>query len=128
MRSAMTEIVVSRLAHTWLIDVDGTLLSHNGYLHGQDSLLPGVREFWSRIPDGDTVILLSARAEHVRDACLAVFDQAGLRYDHVLFGLPKGERVLINDQKPGGLVTALAVSVTRDAGLAELEVVIDQDL
>jgi hypothetical protein len=124
----MTGIVVSRLAHTWLIDVDGTLLSHNGYLHGQDRLLPGVTEFWRQIPDGDMIILLSARAEEVRDGCLAVLDGAGLRYDHVLFGLPKGERVLINDRKPGGLVTALAVSVARDAGLAELEVTIDPSL
>jgi hypothetical protein len=124
----MTQIVVSRLAHTWLIDVDGTLLAHNGYQHGQDSLLPGVVEFWRQIPDGDTIVLLSARAEDVRDGCLAVLEQAGLRYDHVLFGLPTGERVLVNDRKPGGLVTALAVSVARDAGLADLQVTIDPAL
>ena len=124
----MTGILVSRLAHTWLIDVDGTLLSHNGYLHGQDRLLPGVVEFWRQIPEGDTIILLSARAEDTRGDCLAVLDRAGLRYDHALFGLPTGERILINDRKPGGLVTALAVSVARDAGLAELKVTIDPAL
>ena len=124
----MTDIVVSRLAHTWLIDVDGTLLAHNGYLHGQDRLLPGVIEFWRQIPEGDTIILLSARAEDVREGCLAVLDQAGLRYDHVLFGLPTGERVLVNDSKPGGLVTALAVSVERDAGLTDVRIVTDPAL
>ena len=122
------EIRVSTLAHTWLIDVDGTVLAHNGHLQGEDRLLPGVREFWRLIPDGDVVILLSARKESEREATLARIEAHGLRYNQAIFGLPTGERILINDSKPGGLVTALAVSVARDAGLEAVGVAIDPTL
>ena len=48
--------------------------------------------------------------------------------DHTLFGLPAGERVLINDTKPSGLSTALAVNVVRDAGLANIAIEVSPDL
>jgi hypothetical protein len=124
----MTEIVLSALAHTWLVDLDGTVFVHNGHLYGEDRLAPGVAGFWACIPPGDVIVLLSAREEAARSATLAALKREGLRYDHVLFGLPKGERVLINDGKPGGLVTALAVPVARDAGLTDLSVTIDASL
>lgn len=122
------DIRLSTLAHTWLIDVDGTVLAHNGHLLEGDRLLPGVQEFWQRIPVGDVVILLSARKESERTTTLALIEAHGLRYDQAIFGLPTGERILINDSKPGGLVTALAVAVGRDAGLARLDVVTDPAL
>jgi hypothetical protein len=40
------------LGHTWFIDLDGTILKHNGYLTNNDELLPGVKEFWNSIPAG----------------------------------------------------------------------------
>ena len=34
------EIVLSSLGHTWILDLDGTLVKHNGYkIDGADSLL-----------------------------------------------------------------------------------------
>lgn len=119
----MDEIRLSRLDHTWLIDIDGTVLAHNGHLTGQDELLPGVRAFWAQIPPGDRIVLLSARKAEERVQTLASFHSAGLRFDDALFGLPTGERILINDTKPAGLVTALAMPVSRDGGLAHLNVV-----
>ena len=39
------EIVMSTLPKTWIFDLDGTIVKHNGYLlDGEDTLLPGVRE------------------------------------------------------------------------------------
>ncbi len=119
---------LSPLGHTWLIDVDGVICPHNGYLRGDDTLLPGVREFWARIPPSDRIVLLSARDEVDRAATLALMAAEGLRVDHALFGLPTGERILINDAKPSGLVTALAVNVARDAGLTDLVVEVSPDL
>lgn len=121
-------IVVSPLGHTWLIDVDGTVLAHNGHLAGDDRLLPGVEDFWAQIPAGDVIVLMSARTDLERDGTLDVLRRHGLRFDHVLFGLPHGERVLINDAKPSGLTTALAVSLARDEGLARLSVEVDPAL
>ena len=38
------ELTLSTLPKTWLFDIDGTLVKHNGYKEGGDVLLPGVRE------------------------------------------------------------------------------------
>lgn len=124
----MTEVVLSALPHTWLIDVDGTILKHNGHKMGGDELLPGVKVFWSSIPENDVIILLSARTHEEMPATLAFLHAQGLRYDHALFGMPKGERIVINDGKPGGLNTAMAINVGRDEGLGKLVMAIDSAL
>lgn len=110
------------------MDVDGTILKHNGHKAGGDELLAGVKEFWDTIPPDDVIVLLSARTQQEMPATLAFLDQQGLRYDHVLFDMPKGERILVNDDKPGGLVTALAISTPRDQGLSELRLRIDPQI
>ena len=36
------ELVMSTLPKTWILDLDGTLVKHNGYkMDGEDSLLKG---------------------------------------------------------------------------------------
>lgn len=113
-------MALSRLGHTWLIDIDGTLLKHNGYKAGGDELLPGVQAFWQSIPANDCIILLSAREECYRAMTLDFLRAAGLRFDQAIFGLPHGERLLLNDTKPRGLQTAIALNLERDAGLTGL--------
>jgi len=113
-------LTLSSLDHTWLIDLDGTVLRHNGHLGTGDELLPDVHAFWQSIPDADTIILLSAREEKYRNSTLEFVTKSGLRFDHAIFSLPHGERVLINDVKPRGLKTAIAVNVARDAGAGTL--------
>ncbi|MEY3200946.1 MAG: hypothetical protein RIR70_496 [Pseudomonadota bacterium] len=119
---------MSTLPHTWLIDLDGTVLAHNGHLNGGDSVLPGVLEFWTKIPEQDVIILLSARHERYREHTLAFLSAQGLRFDGALFGLPTGERILINDRKNSGLPTALAVNLARDAGPGEIHFKMDGSL
>jgi hypothetical protein len=119
----MKTLVLSKLPHTWLIDIDGTILRHNGYIEEGDKLLPGVKDFWNLIPSQDTIILLSARPEIERAPTLAFVERHGLRVDNAIFGLPKGERVLINDVKPRGLETAVALNLPRDQGLGGLDLV-----
>lgn len=37
----------SPLAKTWILDIDGTIVKHNGYkIDGYDTLLEGVKEFF----------------------------------------------------------------------------------
>jgi hypothetical protein len=111
-------IALSSLAHTWLIDLDGTILKHNGHKSSGDELLPGVLAFWKNIPETYFILLLSAREEQYRQSTLEFLSQAGLRFDQAIFGLPQGERVLLNDVKPRGLQTALAFNLKRDEGLS----------
>jgi hypothetical protein len=123
----MSTLILSRLPHTWLIDIDGTILKHNGQLMGGDELLPGVKAFWETITPEDVVILLSARREDERAPTLDFMQKHKLRVDYAIFGLPKGERVLINDEKPRGLKTAIALNVPRDKGLSCIRATVSDD-
>ena len=62
---------------TWFIDIDGTIAIHreNYFLDEQlekenltviDTILPGVEQFWSKIPKEDYIIITSARYERHR--------------------------------------------------------------
>lgn len=124
----MTKLTLSPLPHTWMIDVDGVILRHNGHKQGGDAVLDGVPEFWAQIPEADTILLMTARTADELEDLKSVLAQAGLRYDRIITDLPFGERVVINDRKPSGLTTCHAVNVDRDAGLADVTVRVDPSL
>ena len=109
------ELVLSTLPHTWIFDIDGTIVKHNGYLTAEgDTLLDGVAEFFANIPEKDMIILVTARTSDVRDITEKFLAANNIRYDHIIFDAPVGERIIINDNKPSGLVMAYAVERTRD--------------
>lgn len=106
----------TNLQHTWLIDLDGTVLKHNGW-KDQEELLPGVNKFWDSIPETDIIIILSSRNIKYKKKTLKFLNENKLRHDFAIFGLPTGERILINDVKPEkNLKTAIAWNVDRDKG------------
>lgn len=108
-------IVISPLGHTWILDLDGTLVRHNGYKEGGDELLPGSKRFVADIPCDDLVVIITARKEESREQTERFLRENGVRYDHIIFGAPYGERILINDKKPSGLPMSVAVNIDRDA-------------
>lgn len=110
-------IKLSSLNHTWIFDLDGTIISHNSHLSGEDIILPGVIEFWGNIADGDLVIIITARKETYREQTIATLINNKIRFDHIIFDAPVGERILFNDIKPSGLETAKAINVNRNEGL-----------
>lgn len=112
----MKLILSEQFAHTWFLDLDGTVLKHNGILDVPDELLPGTREFWESIPSTDVIIITTARPSSLADQTLRFLDENDLRYDLAIFDLPVGERIVVNDIKPRGLKTAVAVNLNRDAG------------
>ena len=123
-----TELVLSPLGHTWFLDLDGTLVKHNGHLlDGGDTLLDGALELLAQIPSGDMVVIVTARTEDHREKTEAFLAEHGIRYDHLILGAPYGERIVVNDAKPSGLTTALALSTPRDQAPA-LTVRIDESL
>jgi len=112
---AEKEIVLSTLPHTWIFDIDGTLVKHNGYLTAEgDTLLDGVTEFLATIPEKDMIILLTARPSEFRGITEKFLRENNIRYDHIIFDAPVGERIVINDNKPSGLIMAYAIERTRD--------------
>lgn len=107
-------VEVSNLSKTWLFDLDGTVVVHNGYKENGECLLDGAKEFFAGIPEEDKIILLTSRKEEYRDITETFLKKNNLRYDYIIFGLPYGERILINDKKPLGMHTALAINTERN--------------
>ena len=106
---------MSTLPKTWILDLDGTVVKHNGYkTDGEDSLLPGAKEYIDAIPADDRVVILTSRTDEYRDSTLRFLEEKGIRYDDILFNMPMGERIVINDRKPSGLDMAYAVNLDRD--------------
>jgi len=121
-------IKVSSLDKTWIFDLDGTIVKHNGYLiDGHDTLLDNAKVFLDEIPETDFILILTARGHGYREDTVEFLRKEAIRYDHILFNLPQGERILVNDKKPLGLLTAIAVNTVRNEFLdARFE--IDEDL
>ena len=119
---------VSSLGKTWIFDLDGTVVKHNGYRTEEgDSLLPGAREFFAGLPGEDMILLVTSRGEEYRKETEAFLHRQGIPFDALICGAPFGERILVNDRKPAGLRTALAVNTRRDHFL-ETRFQVDENL
>lgn len=110
----MKKIALSPLKHTWFLDLDGTLLKQNGFKNGDDVFLEGAIDFLKSIPEQDFIVFMTAREPEFQEVTEGFLRSNGIRYDFIIFGLPNGERIMVNDIKPSGLQTALAVNVKRD--------------
>ena len=112
------KLVLSTLGHTWILDLDGTILKHNGYkIDGVDSFLPGAQEFLSKIPEKDMIIFLTSRTEEYSVVTEEYLKSNNIRYDQIIYGAPYGERILINDDKTSGLKMGFAINKIRDSSL-----------
>ena len=121
------ELVLSSLNHTWLLDLDGTIVKHNGYKEdGEDILLDGALDFLKSIPEKDMIIFITSRSEDVKEMTERFLKEKRIKYDHIIYNAPFGERILVNDNKPSGLTTGYAVSTQRDKW-CNLKVIIDEE-
>lgn len=109
------KLILSTLPKTWVFDLDGTILKHNGYkLDGIDTLLSGAKEYLDAIPKEDKIIIFTSRTEEFRRVTLDFLNEHQIRFDEILFHMPMGERIIVNDRKPSGLNMAVAVNMDRD--------------
>ena len=111
--------LTKNLSHTWFIDIDGTILKHNGYLiDKKDTILKGVKKFFKKIPKKDKIILITSRKKNILKKTILFLKKNNIRFDQVIFDLPYGERILINDIKPkNNLKTVISINVKRNEGL-----------
>ena len=122
------KLTLSSLPHTWILDLDGTIVEHNGYkLYGDDRLLPGVMDFIGQIPREDYIHIVTARKEAYKVPTEAFPKRNGVRFNQILYGMPVGERILINDRKKSGLKMGVLINKKRDAPL-NINVQIQDDL
>lgn len=117
------KISVSSLGKTWIFDLDGTIVKHNGYiLDGEDSFLPGAKDFLNSIPDTDMVVFLTSRKDvrlegeekSAKEMTEEFLKKHKIRYDGIIYNAPYGERIIVNDSKPSGLTMAYALTPKRD--------------
>ena len=109
------EIEMTALPKTWILDLDGTLVKHNGYkLDGEDTLLEGAEELLAQIRAEDMVILLTSRKLAYKELTERFLNAHHIRYDHIIYDAPYGERIVINDRKPSGRDMAFAINCNRD--------------
>lgn len=122
------QLRISPMPKTWILDLDGTLLVHDGpYIRGKDEFLPGARDFLESIPRRDMIIFLTARSDYEKPHTMRFLEENKVRYDHIIFNAGEGERIMINDMKPDGLVTAYAVNTVRDR-FCRIEFVTDKTM
>lgn len=111
----MQNLEMSALSKTWLFDLDGTLVKHNGYkLDGEDTFLDGAKEYIDAIPPEDIIIILTSRKEEYRAVTEEFLRKHNVRYDYILFEMPFGERIVVNDRKPSGIDMAYAINCDRN--------------
>lgn len=122
------QLTMSPLSKVWIFDLDGTLVVHNGYKTGDDELLPGVLDFLKKISPDDYILIVTARESEAKEQTINFLNKVGIRFDKIIFDVPMGERILINDDKPSGLQTSFAVRLKRNQGLEDLSVIIDENL
>lgn len=109
------QMELSTLPKTWIFDLDGTLVKHNGYkLDGYDTLLDGVKEYLDGISPQDTIVIFTSRSDDYKEQTLEFLADHSIRYDQICFNMPMGERIVVNDRKPSGIDMAIAVNVERD--------------
>ena len=109
------KLILSTLPKTWIFDLDGTLVKHNGYkLDGADTLLAGAKEYLESIPEEDKIIIFTSRTDAYKDMTLGLLEENRIRYNEILFNMPMGERIVVNDRKPSGLPMAVALNCQRD--------------
>jgi len=124
----MKKITLSNLPKTWIFDVDGTIVEHNGYLRGGDKLLAGVKDFFdNQIKINDIIILTTSRKECYIKDLKKFLSQNSIRFDHLIFNLPFGERIILNDKKTSGLKTAFAINLDRNS-FSNFKIKIDDSL
>ncbi len=122
------ELTMSTLSKTWVFDLDGTLVEQNGYKTREDKLLPRVKDFWAQIPETDYILILTAREIAVKEKTEKFLKNNLIRFNKIIFEMPMGERILINDDKPSGLPMAFSVRPKRNEGLTNLRIDIDESL
>ncbi len=111
----MEDLVLSTLPKTWVFDLDGTIMKHNGYkIDGYDTLLDGSKEYIDNLPIEDKVIIFTSRTDEYKEMTLKFLKDNHIRYDMILFNMPMGERIIVNDRKPSGLGMSVAININRD--------------
>jgi len=113
---------------TLFLDIDGTLVQHvnpsvSSLPNHEMNVLNGTIEKlleWNK--KGYSIILTTGRRESNRDMTIKQLQKAGIFYDQLIMGVGRGPRIVINDKKPDGMMTAYAINIERNNGLKDINI------
>lgn len=98
------------------IDLDGTLVIHNyDPEHIDEKLIKKTVEFLDEHKDAYIVLTTSRSLENVQKAIEYLYNE-GIHFDDMIYDLPTGKRILVNDHKKGSEDKAFAINLERDRG------------
>lgn len=109
-------------------DIDGTLCKHENLNIIANSnyklqILPGtIDKFLEWNKKGYLIILTTGRKESLRKATIKQLENAGIFYDKLIMGIGSGKRILINDKKDNGQISAECYNIERNAGIKEINI------
>lgn len=113
---------------TIFLDIDGTLVKHkplcentlpNNKLEILDGTLEKLTEWDLK---GYRIILTTGRKESLRMATENQLNDLGIFYDILIMGIGGGDRILINDKKSDGRITAFAICPDRNTGIKDVNI------
>lgn len=113
---------------TLFIDIDGCILHHKGNLSkeilSEPEVLPNVIDKlneWDGL--GYKIILTSGRKESMRKLTEEHLSKVGVFYDQLVMGVNRGERIIINDKKPGiDMTVASSIELERNIGFGNINI------
>jgi hypothetical protein len=116
------------MSKTIFLDIDGCIIKHQGgssstLIKQKTEVLPGVLEKldeWEIA--GYTIVITTGRKESLRKFTEKQLLVCGIVYDHLIMGLGRGERVVINDRKSDGSNTATAICLPRNDGIGKINI------
>ena len=113
-------------AKTLFLDIDGTLVKHENPhltslpLHKMEVLNGTIEKLLEWNKRGYTIILTTGRKESSREVTIKQLQEAGIFYDQLIMGIARGTRVIINDIKPDGTLTAHSINLNRNSGINDI--------
>jgi hypothetical protein len=112
---------------TIILDIDGCIFKHGGngacdQWTTRHALLDAVKVVFDKLErEGCFIMLVTARKESCRCFLEDELRACGLFWDALVMGLPSGQRILVNDEKPDASEpSAIALVVKRNEGLSTL--------
>ena len=108
-----------QIPRTWFLDFDGTLVFQKSHVSDEDTILPGTKEFFEKVVrNDDCVVITTARKKEDHEERIIKFvKHHNIKCDKIICDLPSGKRILINDKKPDGMLTAHSHNLERDKGI-----------
>ena len=81
--------------------------------------------FFKKIPKKDKIIITTSRNKKYSNITIKFLKKNKIKFDNIIFNLPFGERILINDIKPKKkLRTAKSINLKRNSGLLNYSLIL----